>query len=99
MIDVVEIVGASRRHIRCSIAIELLLLSDENREFVVRAVSQRPGHPVGNGVKICGTPRKGIIETWHKSESTGDQQKKNAGTEGDENRPLCSFRSNELVGI
>jgi hypothetical protein len=54
---VVEIVGVSGRHILCSIAIVFLLSSDENREFVVRAVSKRPGHPVRNGVKVFGVPR------------------------------------------
>jgi hypothetical protein len=99
MIEVVEIVRVAGRHILCSVAIELLLLSDENREFVVRSVSHRPGHLVRNHVKIFGMPRKGVIETWHKSKTTGDQQNEKAGAEGDKNSPLRSFRSNELVGI
>jgi hypothetical protein len=99
MIEVVKIVGVSGRHILCSVAIELLQLSDESRELVVRAISERAGHPVCNGVKIFGTARKGIIETWHKSKNIRDQQYRNACSETDENRPLYAFRSNEPVGI
>ena len=97
--EIVEIVRVSGRHVLCSVAIEFLVLSDENREFVVSAVCQRPGRPLRKGVKIMGPPRKGIIKTWHKSKNTGDQQYRNACCEADENRPLYSFRSNELVGI